>query len=129
MALKLEEMSSSVAVRETLVETNYLGNHPTLIGTSGHAYYKKSGNFWAYRPTQGKNFYKMKNSLDLDCNVEYSWVKCDYVGLNTAIPKTGKASFDESLDAWIYKSQGKQDTFVIKNDSSLKFKRDEDVNL
>ena len=129
MALQIEELGNVQATKEQLVETSYISNHPTLIGTSGHAYYKKSGNFWAYRPAEGKTFYKIKNPLDLDCNVEYSWIKCSYIGMNPAIPKEGKASFNEDINAWEYRPKGKQDVYIVKNDSSFKFKRDEDVNL
>lgn len=77
-----------------------------------------------------EKFVKIKTPSDLDCNLENSWIKCSYRGINPAIKGTsGKASFDESQNAWTYKPNGKNEIYRIPSETSLIFIRDKDVNV
>jgi hypothetical protein len=126
--LQVAEMADSTEVRETLIETPYLGTHPRLAGTTGEAYQDlQNGGIWCYRPKGLKTFYKV-NVKNLDVMQENGWIKCSYLG-DRPFGKEGKAQFDEDADCWLYKPKGTQDLYRIKNEANLKFRRDEDTGL
>lgn len=126
--LQVADLSERTEEREVLIETPYLGTHSKLVGTKGEAYQDlKNGGIWCYRPFGTKTFYKV-NVENLDVMQANGWIKCEYTG-DRNFGKEGKAQFDESYDAWIYKPKGTQDTYIIKNEANLKFRRDEDIGL
>lgn len=120
------------ADRETFIETSYTGNHPMLAGLTGEAYLRVVDGQWYFRPFEfqseddAENWFRVKEQ-NLACNTENGWIKCNYVGENTAAGKTGKAYFNTTSNVWIYKPHGTQEEFRIPNEKSLVFLRDKDV--
>lgn len=130
MSISQDDISEKQAVREQLVETSYIGTHSQLKGTSGEAFFHLQNGYWGYRPFGWENFVKITNPSDLDCNAKVSWIRCTYDGINPSIRGTkGKATFNEEINAWLYKPEGSQMEYRIVNDSSFNFIRDKDVNL
>lgn len=120
------------AERELFLETQYTGNNPTLRGKQGEAYLRVVDDQWYFKPfdfnfeEEDENWFRVKEQ-NLECNHENGWIKCDYIGVNTAAGKTGKAYFDTLQNVWIYKPHGTQEEFRIPNEKSLVFLRDKDV--
>lgn len=125
MTLKLEEFSETRAVRETLIETRYLGDVEGLKGTSGGASYDLKNSQWYYKPEGAEEFYKV-NGEDLSCNEEKGWMRCTYAGVNPRIGKEGRAYFSEDDNSWMFKPTGSKELFRV-GEGSLTFIRDKDL--
>jgi hypothetical protein len=109
------------AEKETLVNTNYTGNHKALAGTSGTCYYKN--NVWFYTPSGEDEEYRV-DGKNLDCNTQEGWIKCTYSGENKQAGTEGKAYFDIIENVWMFKPKGSKELYRMgKSGGNLKFYR------
>lgn len=125
MSITVAEMSENRGEREALIETKYVGSNPSFKGTTGEAYLDIPNNQWKYRPYKSTVKFHNVEAKEIDCANDSGWVKGEYLG-SRAIPKFGKATWDEGEDAWVYKPKGLQRTFIIPEEQ-FKMQRDEDV--
>jgi hypothetical protein len=125
MTINMEEFSETRAIKEDLIETSYIGSNPTLVGTNGEAYYDLKNQQWFYRITGTEDFFRV-HAKSLECNNEKGLMRCEYVGLNKLASGDGKAFFDEDENIWMFKPTNGKELFRVKNEKSLKFRRDEE---
>lgn len=128
--LNIEIADERTARRETFIETDYIGSVRELLGTSGVCYLHLKDGQWMYRPegADEDDWYRVKG-VNLSCNNENGWIKCDYLGKNGLFGATGKAFFNEVENVWFYKPKGSKDLFRAGDGKNLKFLRDKDVEL
>lgn len=112
--IKQDDWSTKVARKESLIETNYVGKNTDLRGSFGEAYYDIPNGRWNYRPN-GSDAFVIVDSKELDCSNDDGWVRGIYGGAKY-IPKTGKAYWDETEEIWIYKPNGKKETYKVREE-------------
>lgn len=128
MTINLDTFAESVAAKESLIDTKYIGSNPTLRGKAGGAVLDVTNAQWYFKPKGSDELYRV-DGKSLDCNAENGWIKCNYVGDNKlfGLNKTGKAYFDDALKVWMFKPSGSKELFRVKEDANLVFLRDKDV--
>lgn len=122
MGIQIAETAERTEQRENLIETSYIGDHPSFTGTNGEAYFDIHSSNWMYRPLNGLEFEKVEGE-DLDC-VDSGWVNGTYTGerkLNTE----GKARWSEEREMWEYKPKGFP-RMVFIGEGEFTISRDED---
>jgi hypothetical protein len=124
MGIKQSEMSEFRGIKESLIETRYIGSNNKLKGM-GEAYLDVPNNQWKYRPYKSTVTFHDVEASEIECASDKGWVKGNYIGLKV-IGKLGKASWNEVEDCWVYKPKGQQRTYLIP-EGEFQMVRDVDV--